>query len=87
MPEAWNSLGRFRLLAGDEAGALAAWSRALELDGGHFKARYNRGILHAATGRPAAAAEDLEHARRVAPDSASADRVRRALSALGQASP
>ena len=79
LPEAWNSLGRYRLAAGDEAGSRAAWDRALALAPGAFKALYNRGLLNAREGRRAGAEADLRAARAAAPDSAAAARAETAL--------
>ncbi len=78
-PEVWNSLGRFRRLAGDRAGGRSAWDRAIDLDPGSFKARFNRGLLSAEEGKREAALDDLSRALAAAPDSASAAGVRRAL--------
>jgi len=80
--EVWNSLGRFRYLAGDGEGARIAWDRALSLDPDHFKARYNRGLWFASRGEVEPARRDLEVALRTAPNETDRERVRHALELL-----
>ncbi len=49
-PHALNLRGKIRYEAGDPAGALEDWARALEAAPDHAAARLNVGALHAATG-------------------------------------
>lgn len=49
-PHALNLRGKIRYEAGDPAGALEDWARALEAAADHAAARLNVGALHAATG-------------------------------------
>jgi tetratricopeptide (TPR) repeat protein len=78
-PEVFNSIGRYRRLAGDPTGAEDAWTTALSLDPRHFKARFNRGLLRAERQDVDAAFDDLERAVAGAPDPESRERALRAL--------
>lgn len=77
-PEALNSLGRFRRLAGRPEAAEAAWRRALEHDPDHFKTRFNLALHLIESGRVDAGLLELDQAARLAPDAEAARRVTRA---------
>jgi len=85
--EVWNSLARFRLLAGDDEGARLAWDRAVALDPDHFKALYNRGLFFASLGQGELARRDLESALRAASGARERERARQALESIPRSLP
>lgn len=66
----WNELGHARAEQGDEAGALAAWERAVALDPGYSRAWNNLGGTHLARGRLAEAEAHLRRAVAAGPRNA-----------------
>lgn len=78
-------------MKGDETGALAAFTRAVELGPDDPTAWYNRGLLHMQAHRFEAAESDLARAAVLAPDNADIARllqqVRQAKARLGEGPP
>ena len=62
---AWSNLGVTLHLAGDDAGAIAALDRALQLDQSLASAQLFKGLALTRTGKPAAALPCLERAARL----------------------
>jgi hypothetical protein len=71
-PRVWNDFGNLLALAGDAAGAEAAYRRALEIDAASGTARYNLGRLLLETGRERAARRELRRAVELDPTHAAA---------------
>lgn len=66
--EAWSDLGQARKAVLDDAGALAAFKRAVELDPGDVVAQYRAGAEYLREGQPHQAVEYLERAYLLKPD-------------------
>jgi tetratricopeptide (TPR) repeat protein len=71
-PDAWFLLGRYAERAGDNARALAAYSRAIEADSKDYRALVNRGNVRFLEGDYGQAISDYEEAARRDPGSAEA---------------
>jgi Tfp pilus assembly protein PilF len=67
---AHNDLGNLLLLAGDEAGAEAAYRRAVELTPDHATYRYNLALLLQETDRPHRALDELRRSAELDPTNA-----------------
>ena len=67
-PEAWSDLGLARKATPDDAGALAAYKRAVELNPSDAVAQYRLGSEYLRAGQPHAAVEHLEQAYRLNPE-------------------
>ncbi len=80
---AWRDLGLVLVRQGVKGEALAALSRAVELDPDDPTAWYNRGLLHLHEGRRDQAADDLARAAALAPDNQEVARLLQQLRRAG----
>jgi len=67
-PDVLSDVGQQAAAAGETAAAEKLWERAIELDPGHFPARFNLGYFHFQQKRFDAAAEHLRAAAELRPD-------------------
>jgi cytochrome c-type biogenesis protein CcmH/NrfG len=85
---AWSELGQARARSGEEAKAVAAWKRAIELDGRQYEALYNLAIASGRMGDMATARAALRQFLSSAPAARYSDQRREAqrlLAAMGGA--
>ncbi len=86
-PASWRMLGHVLLEAGEYHGARETLSRAVELDSNSAAARFDLGLALLNLGDRTAAAEQFQHATKLAPESEYAARAREHLARLPASAP